>query len=131
MCLQPSLWCDAGRADYFGTVSNLAARVAGLAAPGQILVEGMEAFRREKAWQRRNDAIALPPEPISEAAKGIPGGSEGVVLEQIGYYLLKVTALDFAHTKSQDLLAQVPLHVSAVSCLPSICYASTVHRRGS
>jgi hypothetical protein len=131
MRLQPKLWCDAGRADYFGTVSNLAARVAGLAAPGQILVEGMEAFRREKAWQRKSDAIALPPEPMSEVAKGNPGGSEGVVLEQIGYYLLKVTAIDSAHTKSHDWLVQVPLHASAVSCLPIICCASIVHRCGS
>ena len=100
MRLRSNSWCDAGRADYFGTVSNLAARVAGLAAPGQILVEGMEAFRREKAWQRKNDAIVLPPEPMSEIAKGIPGGSEGVVLEQIGYYLLKVTTTDSAHTRS-------------------------------
>ncbi len=66
--------------------------MAGLAAPGQILVEGMEAFRREKAWQRRSDAMALAPEPLSEVAEGIPRGSEGIVLEQIGYYLLKVSA---------------------------------------
>jgi len=79
----------AGRADYFGTVSNLAARVAGLAVPGQILVEGREAFRREKDWQRKNDTITLPPHPLG-GPKGMPEGNAGVVLEQIGYYLLKV-----------------------------------------
>lgn len=78
-----------GRADYFGTVSNLAARVAGLAAPGQILVEGREAFRREKDWRRQNDAIVLLPDPMG-GAKGMPGGNTAIELEQIGYYLLKV-----------------------------------------
>jgi hypothetical protein len=34
----------AGRADYFGEMPNLAARVAGLAHPGQILVEGTSGF---------------------------------------------------------------------------------------
>ena len=80
---------DAGRADYFGTVANLAARVAGLAAPGQILVEGREAFRREKDWRRKNDMITLPPDPLG-SPKGMPGGNTDIVLEQIGYYLLKV-----------------------------------------
>ena len=79
----------AGRADYFGTVSNLAARVAGLAAPGQILVEGREAFRREKDWRRKSDMITLPPDPLG-SPKGMPGGNTDIVLEQIGYYLLKV-----------------------------------------
>ena len=79
----------AGRADYFGTVSNLAARVAGLATPGQILVEGREAFRREREWRRQNDAILLLPDPMG-GAKGMPGGSTATELEQIGYYLLKV-----------------------------------------
>ena len=79
----------AGRADYFGTVANLAARVAGLAAPGQILVEGREAFRREKDWRRKSDTITLPPDPLG-GPKGTPGGNPGIVMEQIGYYLLKV-----------------------------------------
>ena len=78
-----------GRADYFGTVSNLAARVAGLAAPGQILVEGREAFRRERDWRRQNDAILLLPDPMG-GVKGMPGGNTAIELEQIGYYLLKV-----------------------------------------
>ena len=78
-----------GRADYFGTVSNLAARVAGLAAPGQILVEGREAFRRERDWRRQSDAILLLPDPMG-GIKGMPGGDTAIELEQIGYYLLKV-----------------------------------------
>ena len=38
-----------GRADYFGEMPNLAARVAGLAHPGQILVEGTSGFTARSA----------------------------------------------------------------------------------
>ena len=42
--LKPAPLRPAGRADYFGEMPNLAARVAGLAHPGQILVEGTAGF---------------------------------------------------------------------------------------
>lgn len=96
--MKRSGYIPAGRADYFGTVSNLAARVAGLAAPGQILVEGREAFKRERDWRRRNDTIALLPDPLG-GPKGVPRGHVAIELEQIGYYLLKVDALLFCPHK--------------------------------
>ena len=93
----------AGRADYFGTVSNLAARVAGLAAPGQILVEGREAFRREKDWRRKSDTITLLPDPLG-GPKGMPGGNAEIVLEQIGYYLLKASAAALLSGSRRDVV---------------------------
>lgn len=41
----PAMFC-AGRADYFGNSANLAARVTGLAQPGQILVEATGGLSR-------------------------------------------------------------------------------------
>ncbi len=79
----------AGRADYYGALANLAARVSALAAPGQILVEGSAGFRNEAAWQRRDDGWALlprPDRPKDEAIADVP-----IELEQLGYYMLKAS----------------------------------------
>jgi len=42
-----------GRADYYGALPNLAARISTLAAPGQILVEGSAGFHDGAPWERR------------------------------------------------------------------------------
>ncbi|EIE20201.1 hypothetical protein COCSUDRAFT_67530 [Coccomyxa subellipsoidea C-169] len=84
----------AGRADYYGALANLAARVSALAAPGQILVEGSAGFRNEAAWQRRDDGWALlprPDRPKDESIADVP-----IELEQLGYYMLKASGMDDA-----------------------------------
>jgi hypothetical protein len=54
--------CGAGRADYFGNLPNLAARVSALAAPGQVLVEGSGLGQDDSAFTMREDsALLLPP----------------------------------------------------------------------
>jgi hypothetical protein len=54
--------CCAGRADYFGNLPNLAARVSALAAPGQVLVEGTGLGLDDAAFTMREDsAVLLPP----------------------------------------------------------------------
>lgn len=82
----------AGRADYYGALPNLAARVLALAAPGQVLVEGSPGGFRAGGgalWERREDGLALRALPPGEA-KGLPGAGAPVELEQLGYFLLKV-----------------------------------------
>jgi hypothetical protein len=80
----------AGRADYYGALPNLAARVSALAAPGQILVEGSAGFRREPAWEHREDGWLLLPRPDG-GPKGTSYANVPVELEQLGFYLLKVS----------------------------------------
>ena len=75
----------AGRADYFGALPNLAARVSALAAPGQVLVEGSAGFGGP-AWAHAECGLVLLP------PAGAPGGthpSRSIELEPLGYYLLK------------------------------------------
>ena len=55
----------AGRADYFGEMPNLAARVAGLAHAGQILVEGTSGFTTRGAGT---------PEKGSSVGSGVGSG---------------------------------------------------------
>lgn len=81
-----------GRADYYGALPNLAARVSALAAPGQILVEGSAGLRKELVWERRDEGWALLPSPDG-GPKGVCNANVHVDLEQLGYYLLKVTIL--------------------------------------
>jgi hypothetical protein len=78
-----------GRADYYGALANLAARVSALAAPGQILVEGSAGFRNEAAWERRDDGWALLPR--LDGAKDVSLPDMPIELEQLGYYMLKVS----------------------------------------
>ena len=76
-----------GRADYYGNLPNLAARVSALAAPGQILVEGSHGFGPELHWLREDSMAFLPlAREISKSA----ADAESIELEQLGYYLLKV-----------------------------------------
>jgi hypothetical protein len=83
----------AGRADYYGSLPNLAARVSALAAPGQVLVEGSAGgFRAAATWERREDGLALAP-LAPDQAKGLPGAGSPVELEQLGFFLLKVWVL--------------------------------------
>ena len=106
----------AGRADYFGTLPNLAARVMALAAPGQVLLEGFEGFGPELV--PKDDVTALLPHQPSRI-QGV-GDYEAVEVLQLGKYPIKARSLLTAHTYitrttslnrrplSTNRLAQVP-----------------------
>ena len=104
-----------GRADYFGALPNLAARVSALAAPGQILVEGSAGFGMGSAWVRSGEEglVLLPEESAAGGTQGYGGASpqldasgrraasivgevgrtpnvEAIELDLLGFYLLKV-----------------------------------------
>lgn len=64
--------------------------MSALAAPGQILVEGSSGLRKEPVWERRDDGWALLPSP-GGGPKGLSHANVQVELEQLGYYLLKVS----------------------------------------
>ncbi|CAL8470951.1 g10493 [Coccomyxa elongata] len=78
---------NTGRADYYGALANLAARVSALAAPGQVLVEGSAGLRNEPGWERRDDGWVLLPRP--DNPKEASHGDVPIELEQLGYYMLK------------------------------------------
>lgn len=67
-----------GQADYFGHIPNLAARVSGLAAPGQILLECSPGFSNKVSW-------------IKEGAVGLITSKNGdpIELKGLGNYYLK------------------------------------------
>ena len=81
--------CAARRADYFGTLPNLAARVSALAAPGQILLEGCHGFGRELQW---NKDESLGTMLLYRRTHGKPVDDETIEIHQLGHYLLKVMA---------------------------------------
>lgn len=79
-----SALCDiAGRADYYGSLPNLAARVMALAAPGQILVEESGLIKEDK-----DQIFRLPKGPPN-----MPESHEPIELELLGNYYLKASTL--------------------------------------
>ena len=77
---------SAGRADYFGNLPNLAARVMTLALPGQVLLEGFQGFGPELV--HRDEQSALLPQQPSRIA-GHPD-YEAVEVLQLGKFPIKV-----------------------------------------
>ena len=77
-----------GRADYFGNVPNLAARVMTLALPGQVLLEGFQGFGPE--LMHRDDQSAL----LLHQPSRIPGhpDCEAVEVLQLGKFPIKVSS---------------------------------------
>lgn len=76
----------AGRADYYGSLANLAARVAALAQPGQILVEGSSGFAESIRWNSQDHIGLLKLEPTGSNTSE----EEDIELQLLGFYLLKV-----------------------------------------
>ena len=76
----------AGRADYFGNLPNLAARVMTLALPGQVLLEGFQGFGPELV-HRDNQSALLPQQP-SRIAGHLD--YEAVEVLQLGKFPIKV-----------------------------------------
>ena len=52
---------NTGRADYFGSVPNLAARLMAVAAPGQVLVDGRLGSLAGLQWRGDGGALLLSP----------------------------------------------------------------------
>lgn len=77
----------AGRADYFGNLPNLAARVMALANPGQILLEGFWGFGPELKRGPDDLASLLPQRPSRIA--GEPD-HEPIEVLQLGKFPIKV-----------------------------------------
>ncbi len=79
-------WCGdargrqcAGRADYFGNLPNLAARVSALAAPGQVLLEGSGLGMESMSQPAREDSVVVLP-PLSGMPPPPPAENSDVVL---------------------------------------------------
>jgi hypothetical protein len=68
----------AGRADYFGSVPNLAARLMAVAQPGQLLVDGQLASIRDLQWREDGCAVLLSQQ------------AGAVEFTQLGYLQVKV-----------------------------------------
>ena len=87
VCLAVSACATAGRADYFGNLPNLAARVMALAAPGQVLLEGFQGFGPEVVHKDELTAM-LPQQPSN-----VQGASdyEAVEVLQLGKYPIKAS----------------------------------------
>lgn len=79
--------CFVGRADYFGNLPNLAARVMALANPGQILLEGFWGFGPELKRGPDDLASLLPQRP--SRFSGEPD-YEAVEVLQLGKFPIKV-----------------------------------------
>ena len=87
----------AGRADYYGALPNLAARVSALAAPGQVLIEGSGGWSGDPDWGTSQDGGLVESKPsqagwlpIARTHSKTPTDEEPIELEQQGYFLLKV-----------------------------------------
>lgn len=87
----------AGRADYYGALPNLAARVSALAAPGQVLIEGSGGWSGDPDWGTSQDGGLVESKPsqagwlpIARTLSKTPTDEEPIELEQQGYFLLKV-----------------------------------------
>lgn len=105
----------AGRADYFGTLPNLAARVSAVAAAGQILVEAGSSMQRHGLPMSREDSAAFI--PLQRSLSSVAGDGEHVRLDLLGCYMLKVSgplaACLFCHAVHIDL--HFPASQSAIA----------------
>ena len=92
-CAQQSLCpsLPAGRADYYGNLPNLAARVSALAQPGQVLLEGCQGFGDELQWIKE-DSLALL-QLSHGGALGASSVGECIEISYLGQFLLKVGTL--------------------------------------
>ena len=77
----------AGRADYFGPLPNLAARVMALAAPGQVLLEGFQGWGPE--LHHKDELTAMLPRKPSRI-DGDPD-YEAVEVVQLGKFPIKAS----------------------------------------
>lgn len=82
-----------GRADYFGSVPNLAARLMAVAQPGQLLVDGRLGSMHDLQWRDSGGALLLSPQagavefmPLGYLQVKVRGGQCGapVQLQPIG-----------------------------------------------
>lgn len=64
--------CIAGRADYFGALPNLAARLCSMAQPGQVLVDGARVGGMRGVKWREGVGILV-------GSSGLPGPSNTAV----------------------------------------------------
>ncbi|GMH40090.1 hypothetical protein BSKO_07994 [Bryopsis sp. KO-2023] len=79
---------SSGRADYFGNLPNLAARVSALAAPGQILVECSPGFGDRITWIKEGSVGLIRfEEPLMYKTAGCV--EEAIEIKEVGHYLLK------------------------------------------
>ncbi len=103
------LYMVAGRADYFGNLPNLAARVMALAAPGQVLLEGFQGFGPELVHKDELSAL-LPQQPSR-----VEGESdyEAVEVLQLGKYPIKAGA--------SELIARLWTYLPFVPITCSLC----------
>lgn len=77
-----------GRADYYGVVPNLAARVCAFARPGQILIHHCKGFKQEDIQWINKDLGIIPYEIPLEAEKH--GATEvAVEISNVGNFMLK------------------------------------------
>ena len=104
----------AGRADYYGNLPNLAARVSALAQPGQVLLEGCQGFGDELQWIKE-DSLAL----LQLGRGGTPGASsvgECIEISYLGQFLLKVGTVHLCCIPAPAQGVQTP-YVGPISSL--------------
>lgn len=77
-----------GRADYFGHIPNLAARVSSLAAPGQILVECSPGFGDKVSWLEEGK-LGLISFESSRDESSVGNALGAIQLQELGQYYLK------------------------------------------
>ena len=100
--------CSAGRADYYGSTANLAARICQQAHPGQILVEGGGGFTQKDctgkpSLQDMYSAVL----PVDTDPSGLVT-EEDIELKFLGFYMLKVSSNSLVNPRiHQNLLCSL------------------------
>lgn len=86
----------AGRADYFGALPNLAARLMSLAQPGQVLVHGNLGSMPNLRWLSEDHSTAV-----------LVGKAGEVELSQLGLFSVKVREASIVRVHSDVMGAAV------------------------
>ncbi len=112
-----------GRADYFGNLPNLAARVMALAAPGQVLLEGFQGFGPELL--HKDELTALLPQQ-SSMVQG-DHDYEAVEVVQLGKYPIKASVHHLALLFCSSLHRT---HLKGKSVQQGLCISILCHTLG-
>ena len=90
--------CSAGRADYYGSTANLAARICQQAHPGQILVEGGGGFTQKLHWETSLQDMYSAVLPVDTDPSGLVT-EEDIELKFLGFYMLKVSSNSLVNSR--------------------------------